>query len=192
MNEVIVSKKNQGISPQVHIALSEIAEGMRKVVNSTIDVAIIIAKHESKDYWSEVEDALLNKVQWFDRGVMSMYKKIGNNLALRNEENRDKLPLSYNTLYQLAFADAERLNQAIDKGTINVNTTLKQAKEFKEKDLKVAGKKKEKEKEVEPLSITVKIRFADGKGKTRLAKQALNAFKMSLADTDAKVTWTEF
>ncbi len=192
MIEVIVTKKNQVTSTQVHDALSEIAEGMRKVVNSTIDVAIIIAKHENKDYWSEVEDALVNQVQWFEPSVLSMYRKIGNNLALRNEKNREKLPPSYNTLYHLAFSDPERLNKEIDKGTINVNTTLKQAKEFKEKDLKVVSKKKEKEKEVEPLSITVKIRFADGKGKTRLAKQALNAFKMSLADTDAKITWSDF
>lgn len=190
MNEVIVPKKNQGISPQVHDALSEIAEGMRKVVNSTIDVAIIIAKYRNSTYWEDVEDALLNKVQWFDPSVMSMYKKIGNNLTLRSEKNRDKLPPSYNTLYALADCDAERLQIAIDRGTVSPTTTLKQAKELKAKDAKKSGKKKEQE--VEPLSITVKIRFADGKGKTRLAKQALNAFKMSLADTDAKVTWTEF
>lgn len=191
MNDVIVAKNTQMSSREVHDALSEIADGMRRVVNSTIDVAIIIAKYQNTDYWTDVEDALLNKVQWFDPSVLSMYKKIGNNPALRNQQNREKLPPSYNTLYHLSFSDPERLDKAIIKGTINVETTLKQAKEFSEKDKKVPGKKT-KEVKTEPLSVTVTIRFNDGKGKKGITKQALNALKLSLAESDAKVTWSEF
>ena len=57
MNELVIAKSNELSTQELHNVLSEIADGMRKVVNATIETAIIIAKHESKDYWVQVEDA---------------------------------------------------------------------------------------------------------------------------------------
>jgi hypothetical protein len=190
MNELITAKVNELSSQELQNVLSEIADGMRKVVNATIETAIIIARHESKGYWSQVEDALLHKVQWFDPSILSMYKKIGNNIALRNERNREKLPPSYNTLYHLAFSEPERLNAAIEKGTINLKTTLAQAKKFSEKDKK--GKKTRVPVESDSLSISVSIRFADKTGKVRLLKNLLNQLKIEIEASGGSVKWGDF
>ncbi len=190
MNELVIAKSNELSTQELHNVLSEIADGMRKVVNATIETAIIIAKHESKDYWVQVEDALLHKVQWFDPSILSMYKKIGNNIALRNESNREKLPPSYNTLYHLAFSEPERLNTAIEKGQINPKTTLAQAKKFSEKDKK--GKKTKKGDDTESLSISVSIKFADKAGKVRLAKNLLNQLRIEVEKHEGTAKWSEF
>ena len=190
MNELVITKANELSTQELHDVLSEIADGMRKVVNATIETAIIIARHESKSYWTQVEDALLHKVQWFDPSILSMYKKIGNNVALRNESNREKLPPSYNTLYHLAFSEPDRLNTAIEKGQINPKTTLAQAKKFSEKDKK--GKKAKKAVETDALSISVSIKFLDKTGKVRLAKNLLNQLRMEIERNDGSVKWGEF
>jgi hypothetical protein len=163
---------------------------MKKVVNATIETAIIISQHEGRDYWEQVEDALLHKVQWFEPSILSMYKKIGANAALRNESNREKLPPSYNTLYHLAFSDAERLNKALEKGQISAKTTLAQAKQFSEVDKKKT--KASTPKETESLSVSVSIKFADKAGKVRLAKNALAQLKMEIEKNGGTVKWSDF
>jgi len=190
-DEVVVAKTNKVTKSQLHNALSEIADGMRQVVNSTIKVARTIAKYQNTAIWSDVEDYLINEGQWFDPTVLSMYKRIGNHPAIQNKANIDKLPPSYNTLYHLSFADPERLEKAIAKGAINVKTTLTEAKEFSEKDKKTSSKKTGEAK-TELFSVTVKIRFSDGKGKKGITKEALNALKIKLARYEATVTWIEF
>jgi len=190
MNELVTTRTKELSSQELHGVLSEIADGMRKVVNATIETAIIIAKHESKGYWDQVEDALLHKVQWFDPSILSMYKKIGNNIALRNESNREKLPPSYNTLYHLAFSEPDRLNTAIEKGQINPKTTLAQAKKFSEKDKK--SKRPRKTVESESLTISVSMKFPDKTGKVRLAKNLLNQLKMEVEKNEGTVKWSEF
>lgn len=181
--------RNEITSQELHDVLSEIADGMRGMVNSHIEVAKIIAKHSSKTYWSQVENELTEKAKWFDPSVLSMFRKIGNHPAISSERNRDKLPIAYNTLYQLADCDSDRLQKALDKGTIGPKTTLAQAKEFRAKDAKVATVRT---KTVEPLTVTVKIVFKDKRGKSRLAKQAVSELRLALAETDAKVTVSEF
>jgi hypothetical protein len=189
MNELVTPKKSELTSQEMHSVMSEIADGMRKVVNTTIETAIIIAKHQDKGYWDQIEDALLHKVQWFDSSVLSMYKKIGNNLALRMEVNREKLPPSYNTLYHLAFSDPERLNTALEKGQITPKTTLAQAKKFSEKDKKRTPKK---EKNETHLKIAVSIKFTEKAGKIRVAKNLLSKLKIDLEKEGGTVQWSEF
>jgi hypothetical protein len=190
MNDVIVAKNTQLSSREVHDALSEIADGMRGLVNSHISVAKIIARHSNKTYWVQLESELTERMKWFDPTVLSMFRKIGNHPAISSDNNRDKLPVAYNTLYQLADCDSERLQKALDKGLISPKTTLAQAKEFRAKDAKSVGKTKSSS--TESLSITVKVKFQDGKGKSKSAKQALNVLKLSLAKSGATVTWSEF
>lgn len=190
MKQVVVQSDIELSTQELHDVLSEIADGMRGLVNSHITVAKIIAKHSNKSYWNQLESELTERVKWFDPTVLSMFRKIGNHPAISSDNNRDKLPVAYNTLYQLADCDSERLQKALDKGLIGPKTTLAQAKEFRAKDAKSTGKSKSSS--TESLSITVKVRFQDGKGKSRSAKQALNALKLSLAKSGATVTWSEF
>jgi len=189
MNEIVTEKRTELSSQELNGILSEIADGMRRVVNATIETAIIIAKHQDKAYWGQVEETLLNKVQWFDGAVLSMYKKIGNNIALRMESNREKLPPSYNTLYHLAFSDPERLNVAIEKGQIGPKTTLAQARKFSEKDKKT---KTVKERTTESLQISVSVKFSDKSGKVRVAKNLLNKLKIDLEKEGGVVSWSDF
>jgi hypothetical protein len=189
MSEIVAITKNELTSQELHDVLSEIAEGMRGMVNSHIEVAKIIARHSSKTYWSQVENELTVRAKWFDPSVLSMFRKIGNHPVIVNAGNRDRLPLAYNTLYQLADCDSDRLQKALDKGTIGLNTTLAQAKEFRSRDAKVATVRP---KTVEPLTVTVKIVFKDKRGKSRLAKQAISELKLALSETDAKVTVSDF
>jgi hypothetical protein len=191
MPQELIVKKSELSTQELQVVLSEIAYGMRQVVNATIETALIIAKHQGKGYWDQVEDVLLNRVQWFDASILSMYKKIGNNAALQSEKNREKLPPSYNTLYHLAFSDPQRLNAALEKGKINQKTTLEQAKKFSAVDKKQRATQSPRKAKSLTISVSIKVpSFSESK--LRVLRNTLAKFKMEIEKQGGVVKWTEF
>jgi transcriptional regulator with AAA-type ATPase domain len=188
MNEVIAATKNTLTKNQLHQIMSEIAEVGREVVNSNLALAIVIARHESEPYWEQLREELQN---WMDNSIISMYVRIGKNLWLIAKENKEKLPPSYNTLYQLSFLTADELQKLDDKQQLTPSITLAEAKKFVGK----SGSKKSKSsklKQTAAMSIPVLVKYQDGTGKKRFTQEQLNKFKNVIEKNGGKVTWSDF
>jgi len=188
MNEVILAKSQTLTTSELHDIMSEIAEVGRRVVNSHLALAMVIAKHERESYWDQLREELQ---KWIDNAIISMYVRIGKNIWITSEKNMEKLPPSYNTLYHLSFLPADELQKLDDKKKITPSVTLAEAKEF----VKNAGARKSIPKQVKAskqLSIPVAVKFPDGTGKKRIAKDLLNKFRIAVEKNGGEVTWVEF
>jgi hypothetical protein len=188
MNEVVLAKRQTLSANELHDIMSEIAEVGRRVVNSHLALAMVIAKHERESYWDQLREELQ---KWIDNAIISMYVRIGKNIWITSEKNMEKLPPSYNTLYHLSFLPADELQKLDDKKKITPSVTLAEAKEF----VKNAGARKSIPKQVKAskqLSIPVAVKFPDGTGKKRIAKDLLNKFRIAVEKNGGEVTWVEF
>ena len=187
-DELVVAKSTSLSKGQLHDIMSEIAEVGRTVVNSHLDLGIVIAKHEGETYWDQLREELTN---WMDNSVISMYVRIGNHAWLVDESNREKLPPSYNALYILSDIEPDNLERLDAKKKISPSMTIAEARKLKEQygNKKVTTRQTSK---ADPLRVSVSIKFDDKAGKARLTKSALNELKLEIENNGGKVSWSEF
>jgi hypothetical protein len=124
MTTEISYKKN---SDAIDTYVFAIGDVWRKATESIIETGKKLNEAESdlsRSQWKELKDRL-RKQNIMGDATISKLKTISRNNILADESNIKHLPPSYATLYVIAKGDDDVVQKAIDEGTINTNTQLK-------------------------------------------------------------------
>lgn len=149
-------------------AIQEISISWRKTTEAIIETARILKKYQLDENWSQIQ-AKLDEENIIKISVQKFLLGIGNNPVLMDQQNYEKLPPHYNTLYHLSTINSDKLESLIEKDIVNVSTDLSDAKELA---IKYSDKKKKKTLNSSPTyKVTYILEFSSPNGvKTKVKR----------------------
>jgi hypothetical protein len=150
-------------------AIKEISVSWRKTTQAIIETAKVLKKYQLESNWSEIQEKL-DAENIIKVSVQKFLLGIGNNPVLMNEQNYEKLPPHYNTLYHLSTIKSEKLEKLINKSEVNVSTDLADARELAIK----YGEKKKKLPSPKSPKVTFTITFNSPTGLKSKANRIYN------------------
>jgi len=113
-------------------AIQEISMSWRKTTQAIIETAKVLKKYQLESNWSEIQEKL-DSENIIKISVQKFLLSIGNNPVLTNEQNYQKLPPHYNTLYHLSTIKSDKLIKFINDESVNASIPLSEAKKLAEK-----------------------------------------------------------
>jgi hypothetical protein len=110
-------------------AIKEISLSWRKTTQAIIETAKVLKKYQLESNWSDIQEKL-DSENIIKISVQKFLLGIGNNPVLMNEQNYQRLPPHYNTLYHLSTIKSDKLEKLINKDEVNISTDLSDAREL--------------------------------------------------------------
>lgn len=156
-------------------AIQEISTSWRKTTEAIIETARILKKYQLDADWAQIQYKL-DEENIIKISVQKFLLGIGNNPTLMNQQNYQKLPPHYNTLYHLSTIKSDKLERLIENDEVNVGTDLADARELAVK----FSDKKNKKITITPIKpkVTFTITFPSPSG----AKSKANKIYKQLVD----------
>lgn len=124
--------KYELITSKTENAVEEIKASWQKSIDSLIETAQLIFEYSLSKEWKNIQRELAVR-NIMNQSVVSMMLSIANSPVLTNPENRDKLPLSYNSLYHLSLLEEKEVETRIKDGEINTSIRLEDIRALKKK-----------------------------------------------------------
>ncbi len=159
-------------------AIKEISLSWRKTTQAIIETAKVLKKYQLESNWSEIQ-AKLDSENVIKISVQKFLLGIGNNPVLMNEQNYQKLPPHYNTLYHLSTIKSDKLEKLIDKDEVNISTDLSDARELA---IKFSEKKKKTSVATTKSKVTFTIDLFSVSGAKTKANRIYNELVAEFGD----------
>lgn len=132
MTIIPMPTEDESVRSKTENAVEEIKASWQKSINSMIETAQLILEYSFSSEWKNIQKELADR-NIMKPSVVSMMLGIANNPVLTNPEYRDKLPLSYNSLYHLSLLEEKEVETRIKDGKINTSFRLEDVRALKKK-----------------------------------------------------------
>ena len=139
-------------------AVQKIGASWHRATQSIIETASLVLEYTQSAEWTDIREKLIGQ-KIMSKTVISMLTSIAENPLLTAPENLDRLPASYNTLYQLSKLDGN-LPRVFDEGLVTPDLTFEDVLDLRSRIAEESGLSKGTKKDATPKLVpfvTIKV-----------------------------------